>query len=251
MARTKIARLLRTHPNIASVSPPRRRAPRRTRPSLSVGAARCRAKFLRYFPKGFSDPTYLDWERGYKWRAHERWMETLGQAAFAELLKAGEFRQIAAGAVGIESRTNLLFSFEKMAVRDAIKSAAGARAFAEGLYAFLHGDGDQEQRFNDWCNVIACLPRRQTCVLTWPVATIFGFLAQPRKHIFLKPTVTRIAARKYGFDFDYRSRPNWQTYSALLALARTVHRDQIGLRPRDMIDIQSFLWVQGSDEYPR
>ena len=22
------------------------------------------------------------------------------------------------------------------------------------------------------------------------------------------------------------------------------------LRPRDMIDLQSFLWVQGSDEYP-
>jgi hypothetical protein len=28
-----------------------------------------------------------------------------------------------------------------------------------------------------------------------------------------------------------------------------VRRDQRDLRARDMIDIQSFLWVQGSDEY--
>ena len=33
------------------------------------------------------------------------------------------------------------------------------------------------------------------------------------------------------------------------SFARTVGRDLADLRPRDMIDIQSFLWVQGSDEY--
>jgi hypothetical protein len=44
-------------------------------------------------------------------------------------------------------------------------------------------------------------------------------------------------------------RPAWGTYRSLLALARTVRRDQSQLRPREMIDIQSFLWVQGSDEY--
>ena len=30
----------------------------------------------------------------------------------------------------------------------------------------------------------------------------------------------------------------------------TIRRDLRDLRPRDMIDLQSFLWVQGSDEYP-
>jgi hypothetical protein len=29
-----------------------------------------------------------------------------------------------------------------------------------------------------------------------------------------------------------------------------VRADIRDLRPRDMIDMQSFLWVQGSDEYP-
>ena len=92
--------------------------------------------------------------------------------------------------------------------------------------------------------------RRQTRVLTWPVVTVLGFIAQPQAHIFLKPTVTREAARRYGTPFHYQSRPSWETYANLLALARAVRKDLRDLRPRDMIDVQSFLWIQGSDEYP-
>src|SRR5436853_164822 len=115
-------------------------------------ARRSRGKFLRYYPGGFKDPDYLDLERGYKWTAHERWIKALGEAKFCALIRSGNYASIARLAVAIESRPNLLFSFEKMALRDAVKSNAGA---------------------------------------------------------------------------DIRD-----------------------LRPRDMIDLQSFIWVQGSDEYP-
>ena len=79
--------------------------------------------------------------------------------------------------------------------------------------------------------------------------TVFGFLAHPDRHVFLKPNVTRVAAREYGFPFAYESRPNWTTYASLLDFASRVTRDQRDLGPRDMIDAQSFIWVQGSDEY--
>jgi hypothetical protein len=235
---------LRSHDQ---VDQSRRKSVRASR--LGRGPARCRAKFLRFFPGGFRDETYLDWERGYKEQAHERWQEQLGRAEFRALLSAGEFREIAARAVKIESRTNLIFSFEKMALRDAVKPLTGARAFANGLYDLLHGAGAPEKKFGRWCDTVGALPRRQTRVLTWPLVTVFGFIAQPQTHIFLKPTVTRIAAREYGFDFHYVSRPSWPTYANLLEFARVVRRDIADMRPRDMIDIQSFLWVQGSDEY--
>ena len=61
--------------------------------------------------------------------------------------------------------------------------------------------------------------------------------------------VCRKAAELYGFPFEYESRPNWKTYSQLLRFAKTVRRDLQDLQPRDMIDIQSFLWVLGSSEY--
>ena len=213
------------------------------------GATKCRRKFLRFFPKGFHDEKYIDWERGYKWQAHERWAETLGRDQLRVLLDQGDYAEVARRAVTIESRTNLLFSFEKMALRDAVKSKAGARDFAHGLNDFLYAPASDRTGFERWCTVIAGLPRRQTRVLTWPLLTVFGFIALPEKHFFLKPMVTRAAAREYGFDFRYQSRPSWDTYANLLEFAAVVARDLRDLRPRDMIDIQSFLWVQGSDEY--
>jgi hypothetical protein len=220
------------------------------RPRAASGPVRCRRKFLRFFPGGFQDETYLDWERNYKWEAHERWSQALGRNAYRSLLDAQKFGEIASRAVSIESRTNLLFSFEKMALRDAVKSPRGARAFAEGLYEFLYGGrGSDQRKFEQWCEVVASLPRRQTRVLTWPLVTVFAFIALPETHIFLKPNVTRAAAREYGYDFRYQSRPNWDTYASLLEFAGAVRRDQQALRPRDMIDLQSFIWVQGSDEY--
>jgi hypothetical protein len=215
----------------------------------SAGATRARRKFLRFFPNGFQDETYVDWERDYKWEAHESWMDALDRATFRRLLEEGEFAEIAARAVRIESRTNLLFSFEKMALRDAVRPAGGARTFATALYGFLHGAGADEGKLERWIEAVAELPRRQTRVLTWPLVTVFGFIAQPEKHIFLKPNVTRVAAREYGFDFRYQSRPNRETYASLLEFADTVRRDVRDMKPRDMIDIQSFIWVQGSDEY--
>jgi hypothetical protein len=215
----------------------------------SSQAEMCRKRFLRFFPKGFYDPKYIDWERCYKWAAHEQWNEVLNQKAFRALLKKGEFAAIAAHAVRIESKTNLLFSFEKMALRDAVKSENGARAFAEGLYEFLHGARKIERKFERWRDTLAALPRRQTRVLTWTTATIFPFLAQPETHIFLKPNTTRNAAREYGFDFRYKPQPSWEIYANLLEFAETIRADQSDLCPRDMIDLQSFIWVIGSDEY--
>ena len=217
--------------------------------AITKGAIRCRKKFLRFFAKGFYSEKYVDWERGYKWEAHERWSEMLSREAHSDLLQKGSFAEVARRAVGIESRTNLLFSFEKMALRDAVKTPAGARTFAEALYEFLYDRGSMRTKFERWCEAVASLPRRQTRVLTWPAVTIFGFLAQPETHFFLKPMVTRRAAEEYGFDFQYKSRPNWGTYENLLEFADKVGQDLGDMRPRDMIDIQSFLWVQGSDEY--
>ena len=62
--------------------------------------------------------------------------------------------------------------------------------------------------------------------------------------------VTKKAAFKYGFEFNYLSKPNWQTYQSLLDFAEQVRRETSDLKPQDYIDLQSFIWVMGSDEYP-
>jgi hypothetical protein len=247
---------LRTSPRRPNAVSQRQRRRRPATPSSRAGSAtkpalvRARRKFLRVFPNGFRDATYLEWERAYKWRAHLGWHQRLAPDSFRKLLNSGEHRLIARTAIAIESRTNLLFSFEKMALRDAVATNNGARIVATGLFSFLYGDENLQHRFDTWVESVGRLPRRQTRVLTGPVVTVFGFIAEPRQHFFFKPTVTRTAARRLAIDLPYASRPSWPVYKGVLDVAKTLRTARADLRPRDMIDIQSFLWVQGSDEYP-
>jgi hypothetical protein len=217
-----------------------------------LGAARCRRKFELYYPDGFGDEAYLIAERSHKERAHMEWEAELDAQSFRKLLARGEYRQIADTALRIESRTNLLFSFEKMALRDALRPAAGARLFAHELHAFLYGRGSLQRRFDDWVQAITELPRTRGRVLTWPVVTAFGFIARPDRHLFLKPRVTCKASRAYGFDLPYQAAPAWPVYERLMTFSAIIRRDldrRPGLKARDMIDVQSFIWVQGAQEY--
>ena len=220
------------------------------RKSLSKEHARCRKKFLYYFPKAFSDKKYIEWERNYKWEAHLAWESLLSKQQYEHLLVSNQYNEIALRAVKLETKTNLLFSFEKMALRDAIKPSAGSKSFALGLFDYVYGTGALQQRFEKFSEVLASLPRRQTRVLTWPLQTVFGFIARPEEHIFIKPRVTQLAAEKYGYEFLYKSRPNWETYKSMFGFAERVRDDVADLKPRDYIDLQSFIWVMGSDEYP-
>jgi hypothetical protein len=54
-----------------------------------------------------------------------------------------------------------------------------------------------------------------TRVLTWPIVTVFRFIAHPKTH---KLNVTHIAAREYGFDLQYASRPSWSSYAQCLGV---------------------------------
>jgi hypothetical protein len=210
-----------------------------------------RQLFLTMFPGGFQDPRFLDWERDYKVEAHRLWMnQTGGRIKLATAIAEGRHEEVAAAAVRIESSRALLFSFEKMALRDAIvRSHEGAVRFAEGIYDWFYGSGGEQARFERWVEVVTALPRRQTRVATWPIVTVFGSIARPKVHVFVKPLTMQRAADAYGFDLRYRSKPSWATYGRVLELAETVSDDLADLGPRDQIDIQSFLWIIGSNEY--
>ncbi len=178
-------------------------------------------KVPRIHPDGFRDETYVETERAPKWRAHRAWTAQLGRDTYEDLLARRKFAEIATQAVRIESRTQLLFSFEKMAIRDAVRTARGARLFAEGLHGWLYEPGKEAEKFTRWCEVVASLPRRQTRVLTWPVVSVFGFIARPRVHLYLKPLVTRAATGRAAS----RSIP-------LRAAMGHVH-EAAGVRPHD------------------
>lgn len=213
--------------------------------------AKHKKRFLRFFPNAFRDELYIDWERTYKWEAHKLWQELLNKEEFETLLRKREFDEIASRALRVESRCNFLFSFEKMALRDALRTTHGAAIFSEGLYNLLYGRGSKKTRFIEWIVAVSELPRIKARVLSWPILTFFPFIAQPSKFILLKPTAMNLAADLLGYDFDYSSKPSWTTYESLMDFAELTREAISDLKPKDYHDIQSFLWVIGSSEYER
>ena len=81
----------------------------------------CKRKFLYYFKKGYQDQKYLNWERQYKLEAHLQFQNELNKNAYNKLLKERAYEKIASIAVRIESKTNLLFSFEKNRSRPSLQ----------------------------------------------------------------------------------------------------------------------------------
>jgi len=211
--------------------------------------AKHRKRFLRFFPRAFKDQRYIDWEVTYKMIAHDLWVELLNEGEYRSLLRSRDFEEIANRALRVEAKTNFLFSFEKMALRDGLRSREGARTFAEGLFQLLHEKGPFKERFVQWIVSVGELPRIKSRVLSWPVLTLFPFIAQPAKHIIMKPTAMNNASNELGFDLDYSSKPNFGTYERLLHLSDLIKQEIADLKPKDHMDTQAFLWVIGSSEY--
>jgi hypothetical protein len=210
-----------------------------------------KARFREIFPRAFADKTYLAWERDYKWEAHKEFARVLGRAEFERLLNAGEHQELALRLERFyaQSHLNMLALFEWMALREALRDRDGARLIMTGMHDLLWGDAPFGERLERFAQALDAAPQRQTRIAKWPVVTLWPFIAQPKQHMILKPKLVKTIADAFGFDLHYQSRPNALTYAAFIDFARTIQRELAAWKPRDLIDVQSFLWATHSEEY--
>ncbi len=194
------------------------------------------AEFLSIFPQGFHDPKYFEQERDYKTSAHNLMQKLLGRDQLAALVASGGFEETVERAQRIVNATNLIFPNEKMALRDGLRSdKAKRRRFMLRLNELLYATSDEKSRFNGWSELLFDIDAPK-----WTIATYFQFLAHPDRYIFFKPTVTQDAADVCNVELTYRS---VQRFAEIL-------RDEIApLEPRDMIDVQSFIWCIAPGKY--
>lgn len=200
-------------------------------------------------PLGFSDPAYLKGERKDKWAAHEKFVETLGGGQGQKLLAEGKISAVTDKALAVISKANMFLSFESMAINDALKNQQAANRYFTELFSVLGSPVISEAVYQPYLDSVLDLPQEsgKSKVATWPVATLLPFIAQPNRHMFLKPSTTQAAAEALAFDLRYKSQPNWRTYEALLEMGKVYFNEVKHLKPRDSIDVQSFIWVAGHD----
>lgn len=202
--------------------------------------------FLKTFPEGFHGERLEHDERNYKMEAHELAKELLAAAGLKGLVKSGDFAEICTRAMKVVNATNLIFPNEKMQLKDGLREAESQQAFASALVNLLYGSEDYEQRFVQFTDML-----EEIQAAKWTTATYFPYIVFPKEHMFLKPAVTQAAAELCGFELSYQSTLNWKTYERLLAFARWLFDEltRQELRPRDMIDIQSFIWCIAPGKY--
>lgn len=192
------------------------------------------ARFSKFKEPGFDDGKGKDGERFYK----EQASASLLAAANAEDAINADTR-IAGAIAASRIWINLLSTFEAARLKEVLLGPNGA-AFVRGAANFAAGAYD---RGSDQMTR-AINPHGR---ISWPLVTYLPFLWEPARHMFLKPTVTQDFSERVGLRFhhDYDPAPNAQTYEALLNLVMETGAAIAELKPKDNIDIQSFIWVVG------
>ncbi len=200
------------------------------------------AEFVARHPQGFADPEQPGkGERAARWRAaHAAWVEAFGNGQGEALLAADDVRELVKRALRVERLVVAVpGALEEGALKDALGDAAAARLFFEALLGLLSVPSPARARFDKLFAVVAGLGAAPAS--TWPIATIFPFIAEPGRHVALLPKPARAAAERLGCDLRYDPAPNWATYSSLKAFSARLLEALKPIGARDFCDVEWFL----------
>ena len=136
--------------------------------------------------------------------------------------------------------TNMLSPFEKTRLQDVLRGPR-ADAFIQAAARFT-----QDSSTSHLLAMEQALKPHDSA--KWTVVTYLPYLWRPDTHMFLKPEATKDFATRVGHRFaaGYEARLTLPVYESLLDLVSRTAQKLSDLRPRDLIDIQSFIWVVGA-----
>lgn len=204
------------------------------------------SRFLARYREGFYDPDYLKDERDYKLAASQILDELIRSGELDNMRQAGDFKGLCQAALQVIRKTNLVFPNEQMTLTDGLKKGDNyEQMFAEAFHFHLCSDASLKVRFEKFVSSLNAL---DAC--KWTTATYYLFLADPGNAPFMKPSHVQKAADAYSFPLGYKIAPNWDTYSRTIdfyAYVADILAKQNNLKPRDMIDVQSFIWCSLRD----
>lgn len=196
-------------------------------------------RFTANYPGGFEDPSFIKATRDANLRGHKFCSQLLSQEELSRLIEEGNFDAVCDRARHVESTTNLLTKIERKALHEALELPASQKLFAAALANLLYGSETEEARFKHFLRTLGILQ-----LYKWPFATLFSAIRHPQHNTFIKPTAIQKAAKAICWRINYKAEPNWKTYDAVLRLYSFVRANLLeeGMVPRDLSDVQSFVW---------
>jgi hypothetical protein len=208
--------------------------------------------FQAEYPQGFEDPAYLAVTgasarraRAPRWRAAcAEWTGAMGDGEGARLAAEGEVRELVKRVVRLEKHLVLVpGTFEAGTLKQALEDPEAAGPFFTALFEVLAGPPARARTEKLFAAAEALDVEP---ALAWPIATLFPFVADPARHVFLWPRTACAAAERLGCDLRYEATPSWTTYAALRAFSAQLLAKLDPLGARDFVDVEAFLHATAS-----
>jgi 5-methylcytosine-specific restriction enzyme B len=217
-------------------------------PSLGINLQDILQRIYRWFPgwSGFSDEKFNQNEIEYKQRTVERARDVLGENALRNLLSRGEYDEFLVRVQKIGQDNNLLFRGVPSSgdLNILYQSGLEKSSFCTSFFHLLYGEGRVEERLGNYLRYVSdrSLPNK------WTFPTYFLMFVHPDTELFIKPSAIRKFLKLIGQPEVWEGTPSGDGYGRIRDVAwqlRDVFKD---FGPRDMIDIQSVIWVAATAE---
>ena len=190
------------------------------------------SRFRAIFAHGFRDAEYLEQERDYKVHARELLNSTV------PLRDAATGTGFAEPVLKAYRSTNIVHPvWEVPRMADALHSKDGDKLI-QRLAGFTLGDRSQ-------LSAIKRIAHKYGAA-KWPIVTYLPFLwdsGEPHVILRYEPTTTFASSVGHEFPHVYEAQLIPTVYESLLDLFARTENEIAELEPRDLIDVQSFIWV--------
>ncbi|MDX1662530.1 MAG: AAA family ATPase [Candidatus Promineifilaceae bacterium] len=190
---------------------------------------------------GFDHPPFVADEVQPKQQTVEKARELLSESALMRLLTAWRYDELIDRLEQLGRDSNLLWNRVPQQGDLAILYHPRLERAEFGLQMrqLLYGRALTAQRVQQFSRYAS----RQGLPNRWPFPTYFLFLTHPERELFIRPQIARWFLQFVGLANRYTPYPNGDLYATLLEQALALRSGLAPFGPRDMVDVQSFLWV--------
>jgi len=190
---------------------------------------------------GFDHPPFVAEEVDEKRATVEKARQLIGEAEMNRLLAHWRYDELIGRLETLGKESVLLWNRVPAQGDLAIlyRPQLDRAAFALQMQKLLYGRGPAPRRLQQFSGYAArnYLPNK------WTFPTYFLFLTHSGEELFVKPEVARWFLKYLGMGERYAPYPSGELYGLLRERAHALQDALQMYGPRDMVDVQSFLWI--------
>lgn len=216
--------------------------PRRSK-AATMTREQAMEKFLGKFGGGFPDAWYRSTHRDPRLAQHQAFTARLSPERLRVLANTDP-RAAADALLGVieSSLRPLLAKTELARLHEALTWTNRLPAFLNALADLLEAEQPSAATFDPYLAAFEALAGAdKRTPLTWPIVTVIPYLAQPDRHMFVKPVPICAAASRLGVALRFNRKPNWGTYERVLAFSHHLLEFTAPRGGEDMIDVHAFI----------